>query len=195
MGYSVLYRFLHWRWAATLAAALALAGTGLARASDDPPKFAGVMGQFTLLNPAKKAPFREILDKNGMPVDLKRFRGKVILLNFWATWCGPCRIEMPSLNRLQAVMKGKRFKVMALSVDRFGAARVLPFLKENKLQNLEVFLDPRSRNYRAFGVPGLPMSFLIDHKGVVVGYLKGHAEWDSKSALGLIRFYLARAGG
>ena len=187
------------RWAIVVGVVLSLAGAGVgaefARASDDPPEFAGIMGQFTLLNPTKKAPFREILDKNGMPVDLKRFRGKVILLNFWATWCAPCRIEMPSLDRLQAAMGGKRFMVVALSVDRFGAARVLPFLKENKLANLEVFLDPRSRNYRAFGVPGLPMSFLIDPTGQVIGYLKGHAEWDTGAARKLIRYYLARAAG
>ena len=150
------------------------------------------MAQFTLLKPAKKAPFREILDRNGMPLDIARFRGKVVLLNFWATWCGPCRVEMPSLNRLQAAMKGKPFIVVALSVDRFGAARVVPFYKENKLENLGVFLDPRSHNYRAFGVPGLPMSFLIDHRGRVVGYLKGHAEWDSAAARRLIDFYLKR---
>ena len=116
------------RWAPVIAVGLCLAATGHARASDQPPEFAGVMGQFTLLKPAKKAPFREILDRNGMPIDLARFRGKVILLNFWATWCGPCRVEMPSLNRLQAALGGKRFEVVALSVDRHGAARVLPFL-------------------------------------------------------------------
>lgn len=183
------------RWATVIAVGLSLAAAGHARASDQPPEFAGVMGQFTLLKPVKKAPFREILDRNGMPIDLTRFRGKVILLNFWATWCGPCRIEMPSLNRLQGALGGKRFMVVALSVDRFGAARVLPFLKENKLKNLGVFLDPRSHNYRAFGVPGLPMSFLIDHRGQVVGYLKGHAEWDSRAARRLIDFYLRRASG
>ena len=190
MGQSILNRFR--RSAVVLAVVLGAQSSGLARAADVPPEFAGVMGQFTLLNPVKKAPFREILDRNGMPVDMARFRGKVVLLNFWATWCGPCRIEMPSLNRLQAAMKGRALVVMALSVDRFGAARVMPFYRKNKLENLEVFLDPQSRNYRAFGVPGLPMSFLIDHRGRVVGYLKGHAEWDSKAARRLIEFYLKR---
>ena len=193
LGQSFLYRFR--RWAVAVFVALSAHGIGLAKAADVPPEFAGVMGQFTLLKPTKKAPFREILDRNGMPVDMARFKGKVVLLNFWATWCGPCRIEMPSLDRLQAAMKGKPFVVMALSVDRFGAARVLPFLKENKLENLEVFLDPRSRTYRAFGVAGLPMTFLIDHRGQVVGYLKGHAEWDSKAARRLIDFYLKKASG
>lgn len=166
-----------------------------ASASDDPPEFSGAISQFTLLRPAKKAPFGTLLGKDGEPVDLKQFRGKVLLVNFWATWCAPCRIEMPSLNRLQAAMGGPDFQVVPVSLDRRGAPRVLAYYREHKLANLGVYLDPGSQTSRAFGVPGLPMTFIVDHRGKVVGYLKGHAEWDSKAALALIRYYVRRIPG
>lgn len=160
----------------------------------DPPAFVGASGQFTLIRPIKKAPFAAVDDENGKPVDLpERLKGKVVLLNFWATWCAPCVFELPTLDKLQAEMGGPKFEVVAVSVDLRGMEKVGPFWKEKGYQHLAIRLDQRSALMRAFGAHGLPTSFLIDHEGNVVGYLEGHADWASPEAKALIQHYLDQA--
>lgn len=158
-----------------------------------PPPFAGAVNQFTVLSEPRDAPFGELLDRNGEPVDVSRFEGRVILLNFWATWCAPCVVEMPTLDALQGRLGGEDFQVVTVSVDRQGMDVVGPFWREQGFEHLSIFLDPRSQTYAAFGTRGLPTSFLIDHEGRVVGYLEGHAEWNSEAARALIQHYIDRA--
>ena len=126
-------------------------------------------------------------DANGQSRSLTDFRGKVVLLNIWATWCVPCRKEMPTLDRLQAQLGGPDFQVVALSMDRAGPDVVKKFFAEIGVRNLALEIDPSSKAMFALGVFGLPTTVLIDRKGQEIGRLVGAAEWDAPEMLDFIR--------
>ena len=156
------------------------------------PPLDGWMQQFTLNDPPLPVPDTAIRNGDGKPMRLADFKGRVVLVNFWATWCAPCIREMPSLDRLQAAMGSDAFTVLAVNEDRNGAKVAAPFLKKLGIEHLGVNLDDKMALARALGVRGLPASFLIDRSGRVVGALNGIAEWDSDEAKALIRFYVKR---
>lgn len=131
----------------------------------------------------------ETLD--GRRASLAELSGKVVVLNFWATWCAPCREEMPSLDRLQAAFDPEDVVVVALSVDRAGADRVRAFLDEIGVTRLAVYRDPSAATSRAVRLPGLPGTLLIDRRGREVGRLLGIAQWDGAEALAAVRRALA----
>ena len=176
-----------------LALVLAALGPETVRAEEAPPLKGLLKDNFILLDqpaPAPQAP--GVTDASGGSVGLADFRGRVVLVNFWATWCAPCVHEMPSLDRLQAKLGPEGLLVMAVSQDRKGLAAAEPFYREQGLDNLEIFLDPKGKFALAMGVAGLPTSLLVDDRGHVVGALEGPLEWDGPEAVELIRFYLAR---
>ena len=179
-----------------LAAAAAIVLVFLRTASEpsDFPPTTGPMSGFAVRADSAPVPDVGFSDANGGQMTLRDFRGKVVLLNLWATWCAPCVKELPDLDRLQAAMGGETFQVVALSSDRDGAEKVPPFLKNLRIANLTPYLDPGSVATRAFGPKGLPTSILIDAKGREVGRLEGAAEWDSPEAQDLIRFYIGDEG-
>ncbi len=171
-----------------------LSQVSLAKSDNDPPVFRTYDSQFTRIRPLRQAPLTPILTADGGVLNLSRFQGKVVLLNFWATWCPPCIREMPSLDRLQAELGGDTFAVLALSIDRLGLDVVAPFFKRLGVENLAIYLDPKSTAGDAFGLYGLPISYIIDHEGLVMGYLVGAAEWDSVEARSLLNYYIGRIG-
>jgi thiol-disulfide isomerase/thioredoxin len=118
---------------------------------------------------------------------LADWRGKVVLLNLWATWCLPCRKEMPSLDRLQKEMGSDKFEVVAISVDRKGAAASKKFLDETQVERLALYVDATARLSSELRVVGLPATLLLDAQGREIGRLLGGAEWDSEDAKRLIR--------
>jgi thiol-disulfide isomerase/thioredoxin len=126
-------------------------------------------------------------------VTLATFKGKVVLVNFWATWCAPCVREMPALDALQAKFGTDRFVIVAVSLDRLGFEKITPFLKRIGVERLTVLLDRKRALYRKVGGQGLPTTLLLDHEGKVRGYLEGPAEWDGKDAEALIHYYLKAA--
>jgi thiol-disulfide isomerase/thioredoxin len=127
----------------------------------------------------KEVPDIPFADDQGRALSLKEFRGKIVLLNIWATWCGPCRREMPALDRLQTRLGGERFQVVALSIDRGGPSAIRKFYAETGVRNLALYVDVSGRAGSSLGLVGLPGTLLIDAEGREVGRLIGPAEWDS----------------
>lgn len=143
----------------------------------------------------KPMPSLSFIDAEGRRVDLADFKDRVILLNLWATWCGPCVKEMPSLDRLQAQLGGDAFQVVALSLDRGGRAAVEPFYKKTGVQNLTVFLDPASDSMKALSLRGLPTTILVDPEGRELGRVEGAVEWDAPEVVAFLRQHLGYGGG
>jgi thiol-disulfide isomerase/thioredoxin len=134
----------------------------------------------------KPVPELTFFDADGNEVTLADFQDEVVVLNLWATWCAPCRREMPSLDRLQAKYGNDGLEVIALSLDRGDVAKVRAFFDELAIANLAIYHDPKGRAGRELGAPGLPTTLVIDRAGQEVGRLLGPAEWDSAEALAVI---------
>ncbi|MFZ4761495.1 MAG: TlpA disulfide reductase family protein [Alphaproteobacteria bacterium] len=129
-------------------------------------------------------------DSNGTKKILNDFKGKLLVVNFWATWCPPCVHEMPSLNRLQASMGQKGLQVITVSVDREGAKKVLPFMQSKQLSALTPYFDEMSTSLGRFRLKGLPTTLIISPSGKELGRLAGPAAWDGDAALALLNYYL-----
>lgn len=166
--------------------------------SDGPPSFGTARSQFTILRPANQAPAAPILRLDGTSVSFAAFRGKVVLVNFWATWCPACRLELPTLERLQQSSGGKDLEVLAVALDREGRTVVAPFLRQLNIRKLSVYLDPDGRMARngddgrpaaPFQLYGMPISYVIDPAGRIAGYMTGEADWASDDALRLLGYY------
>jgi thiol-disulfide isomerase/thioredoxin len=126
-------------------------------------------------------------DGQGQSRSLADFKGKVVLLNIWATWCVPCRKEMPALDRLQALLGGADFEVVPISIDRGGIETVGKFYAEISLQNLAMYIDSSGQMLRALGAVGLPTTLLIDRGGNEIGRIVGPAAWDAPEIVEFLR--------
>ena len=137
-----------------------------------------------------------LTDLAGRRKPLSAYRGKAVLLNFWASWCPPCRRELPILRRLQARAAREPFVVLPVSLDK-SAATVTAYLKRLGLADLSTFIDaegvvasgPKSAEPTPFPLYGMPMTYVLDREARSVGYLVGQADWDSPAGLELLRFY------
>ena len=130
-------------------------------------------------------------DGSGNKRSLANFRGRYVLLNVWATWCVPCREEMPALARLQQKLGGPEFEVVALSVDSAGADAVKRFFTQLGIDTLKVYIDRSLQANAALSVVGVPTTVLIDPHGREVGRVVGPADWDGAEALDAIRRLVA----
>lgn len=135
-------------------------------------------------------PDLRFVDLQGKPRALSDWKGKVVLLNLWATWCAPCLREMPALDRLQKALKSDGFEVVALSLDRKGAQVAKRYLDRLKVTALPVLNDPKMRSWNALKAHALPVTFLIDARGREIGRLVGPAEWDGADAKRLIKAHV-----
>ena len=142
---------------------------------------------YTRIVPPVPAPQVPFLNGQGQSIRLGDFKGQVILLNFWATWCAPCIQEMPSLDRLQE--RRDSLRVVAVSLDRGGLEVPRAFLQKLSLTHLGLYKDQKSQLSRAFKLRAIPSSFLIDKSGNLVGELAGPFEWDQDSVLKLVDYY------
>ena len=130
-------------------------------------------------------------DANGKELTLADWKGRVVLVNLWATWCAPCRKEMPDLAQLQRDYGGDDFEVVAISVDLKGAEASSAFLKEVNSDNLALYVEPTTRIMKQLGAIGLPVTILIDRQGGEIGRLLGPAHWTAPEARKLIEAAIA----
>lgn len=170
-----------------------LPGTGPDAAPDATP-IAAVPGKFELIPFPKPRPLADVpfQDGTGRKLALADFKGKVVLLNVWATWCSPCREEMPTLDRLQARLGGKDFEVVALSIDRDGPDVVRKFFKEIDVRNLALYIDPTMDAQSKLRLVGVPTTLLIDRDGREVARHTGIAEWDAPQIIETIERYMVK---
>ena len=139
---------------------------------------AKIWPQLDLVGVGSRAPaFRAVNLRSGRPSSLADYRGRVVLLNVWATWCPPCRVEMPSLERLHGKLAGPDFAVVAVSIDDGDASTVMAFVGELGL-GFDVLQDKGGRIQQIYQTTGVPESFVIDRDGGIIKKVIGAAEWD-----------------
>lgn len=159
-------------------AALGLPRSGAAAIQSAPPLY---------ITTPKPLPAFNFSDASGHPLTLADFLGKFVLLNIWATWCIPCRKEMPTLDQLQVKLGGPHFEVVPVSIDTEGLAAVRKFYTEIKIKHLGIFLDPSGSAMQVLNLEGLPTSFLIDPNGNQIGRKTGVVAWDSPSVIRFLK--------
>jgi len=157
-------------------------------------------GEVAAVNVAKsplKVPDLAFQDAGGKPLSLANWRGRTVLLNLWATWCVPCRKEMPALDALQQKLGGPDFQVVAVNIDTRDPDKPKAFLKELGIDKLAYYADPTAKTFqdlkaigRAFG---MPTTLLVDRQGCEIGTIAGPAEWASDDAIKLIQAALSKS--
>jgi peroxiredoxin len=140
----------------------------------------------TRLHPGSPAPSFSLPGLDGRTVDLRDYRGKVVFLNVWATWCPTCRDEMASMEKLYQELKGGAFEILAVSVDKAGAKAVTPFLKARNL-SFPALLDPEGQIARPYGVTGVPESFIINKGGMIEKIVIGPIDWADPAIVEFFR--------
>ena len=143
---------------------------------------AGTLARLQVHDSARPLPDHSLLDESGTTTDLSD-RHKVLVVNFWATWCAPCRVEMPALDELEATLGGDSFGVVAINVERNGLEKSAAFYDENGIEHLPIYADERGRFAHSVGVLGLPATLVLNERGEEIARLVGPAEWDSPESI------------
>lgn len=181
---------LVWTWRLVVAGFLALALLAASQAAETNTR-AGL----TIWPEPRPVPEVQFVDGEGKSHTLADFKGKVVLLNLWATWCVPCRKEMPTLDRLQAQLGGPDFQVLALSIDLDGLQVVRDFYKEVGIQHLGIYIDESASAISSLGAFGLPATLLLDRQGRELGRKLGEATWDSPEVVAYLKEVIASSRG
>jgi len=151
----------------------------------------GEVAAMTMATTPLKLPDLAFEDADGKPRKLSDWHGKTVLVNLWATWCVPCRKEMPALEGLQTKLRGPNFEVVAINIDTRDPEKPKKFLEDAKLTRLGYFNDQKAKVFqdlKAIGrALGMPTSVLVDGQGCEIGTIAGPAEWDSEDAIKLIQ--------
>ena len=145
------------------------------------------------LQEGRPAPDFTFPDLDARKVSLSDFRGKVVLVNIWATWCPPCRDEMPSMQKLYERFKGEHFEILAVSIDADGREAVAPFIKQMNL-TFPVLLDPKEKIRSLYGITGVPESFIVDGEGILVNKVIGPMDWSSPQVLDFFQELIHKPG-
>lgn len=173
----------------TMAMMAGMAVTNSFTSHADPAHLLPVVGQRNAAKLGEPAPNFHLRDMKGQMVSLSDLRGKVVLLNFWATWCGPCRIEMPAMEQLYRTYPRKDFEILAVSTDPQGAAVTRPFQQEMGL-TFPILHDAEYRIGLLYGARTLPMTFMVDRQGIVRQQIFGARDWAAPEAHQLIQVLL-----
>lgn len=167
-----------------------------ARAAEIAPLARGEVAALSVNKTPKPAVDLTFLGPQGQTLTMAHFKGKAVLVNLWATWCLPCRAEMPALDRLQTKLGGDDFEVVAISIDTARLERRQAFLKEAEVNTLAFYADPKADVFQVLKregkALGLPTTLLIDAQGCELGVMAGPAEWDSDDAIRLISAAIKR---
>jgi thiol-disulfide isomerase/thioredoxin len=142
---------------------------------------------FVILEAPRLTPPISFEDGQGQKRSLADFKGKVVVLNIWATWCVPCRREMPALDRLQAELGGPDFAVVPLSIDRNGVEAINKFYSEIGIRNLPMYVDASGKAIRELGAVGLPTTLILDRAGQEMARVVGPLEWDASVVVEFIK--------
>ena len=168
--------------------ALALGANGaVADIADIAAMREGDMKKLNLHSAPKEVSSAGFVHEDGSEATLADFRGKHVLLNFWAVWCGPCKVEMPMLSELQAEMGGEAFDVVTLATSRNPPPAIKKFFEERGIDNLPLHRDPDSAVAREMGVFGLPVTVILNPDGQEIGRLQGEADWSSDNAKAILQ--------
>jgi thiol-disulfide isomerase/thioredoxin len=151
----------------------------------------GAMAAFVVRPKPQELGAVSFVDDKGEQKSLSDWKGKVVLLNIWATWCVPCRAEMPALDKLEADLGGKDFGVVAVNIDRGQSDKPKTFLAEAGATHMQLFTDPSGKLFSVLKAVGMPTTLLLDRDGREIGRLVGPAKWDSPEALALIKAAIA----
>ena len=158
------------------------------------PNLSGPMKKFDTrpLNERELALDREITwrDKYNHILSLDNFKGKVVLINFWATWCPPCVQELPSIDRLQKKIGGDNFIAIAISLDRGGKRIAQRMFNRLKLKNLSLYLDPTNLSAQKLNIRVMPTTLVFDKTGRRIGKLEGKIEWDGPEPVSVLKYYI-----
>jgi thiol-disulfide isomerase/thioredoxin len=178
--------------AAIVAIIIARQAAILPAAGNSPPAISNTSdgAPFIVLPAPRPVAAFSFTDRDDAPVTLADFHGRMMLLNLWATWCVPCRMEMPALDRLQAKLGGSGFTVLPLSIDYRGRDAVARFYRELGLKSLGIYIDKSANAIFAVNAVGMPTTLLIDAQGRELGRVVGPAEWDSAAMLSRLTSYL-----
>ncbi len=167
-----------------------------ARTAAMEPLARGELAALLVAKDPKPLPDLDFLGPDGKPMKLSALRGKTVLLNLWATWCAPCRKEMPALDKLQAELGGPDFEVVAVTIDQRNLERPKAFLQEIGVSRLAYYSDPTAKIFQQLRAVdravGMPTTLVIDPAGCELGYLAGPAEWSSEDGLKVMRAALGK---
>jgi len=152
----------------------------------------GDMITFVARSEPQNLPKFTFVRDDGSETSLEEWRGKVVLLNLWATWCGPCRKEMPDLDRLKAELGGEDFDLVALSIDRTGLDKPRKFLEEIGVKNLKLYNNSSGKLAASLKAFGMPTTLLLNREGQEIGRLVGPAHWGSEDAVELVKAAIAQ---
>lgn len=175
LGFAVLYTAL------MLGANTALADTAALEALRE-----GTMKKLRFIEPVAVSDVK-FTDPEGGEHAFSQFQGKHVIVNFWATWCAPCRKEMPMLSELQDEFGGAEFEIVTIATGRNEIAGIRRFFDEVEVDNLPIYLDPRQKLAREMGVLGLPVTLVINPEGQEIARMIGDAEWNGESAKAIIK--------
>lgn len=153
-------------------------------ASAAPP---AILDKLQLAEGTPSAPAITFYDAAGKPLSLNDFRGRYVLVNLWATWCGPCINELPSLVRLQAALPQDRITVLPIDLEKHESQKVVEFLERTKIEGLPIYIDRDFSAMRAFAANELPLTILIDAQGREVARAAGEQKWDHADSVAYLK--------